>query len=249
MAAMNERPDNQSLLLLLAVTDDAYRMQLLEGLPNFGWRVITAGGAAEIPPLLLQHQPDVLMVDPELEFPALILQAYGIPCVALLPKQAEQEAVRLMREGMVTMCFSPPFNLEWLAASLSALSRLSRGESTREGRWFQARREEPADAWSLQPSTWVLTAPEGEQIRLNQAETTFLVTLAERAGQPVARREMIAALGHDMDYFDTRRLDTMVSRLRIKVNKISAITLPVRSIHSVGYAFVAPIRLEADVAS
>lgn len=57
---------------------------------------------------------------------------------------------------------------------------------------------------------------------------------------------MIAALGHDTEYFDSRRLDTMVSRLRIKVNKSSTVTLPVRSIHAVGYAFVAPIRLVAE---
>lgn len=241
---MDERQKPDTLLLLLAVADDDQRLQLLEALPNFGWRVITAWRSAEIPALLLQHQPDVLMVDPDLDLPQFILEAYGIPCVVLLHRQDEVLAMRLMRERLVTSCFSPPFNLEWLAVSLSALARLSRGESPREGRWFYPRHEEAADAWSLTSASWTLIAPGGESILLNQAETTFLATLAERAGQAVSRREMIAALGHDSDYFDSRRLDTMVSRLRLKVNKVSSITLPVRSIHSVGYAFVATIRLE-----
>ncbi len=232
--------------LMLAVADIAQRMQLLEGLPNYGWRVITAGHPDEIPALLIQHRPAVLIVDPEIELPQVILQAYGIPCIALLPRQDEQHAVRLMRERLVNMCVAPPFNLEWLAVSLSALARLSQGENSREGRWFAPRRDESAEAWSLVPETWILIPPGGEPIGLNQAETTFLLTLAGCAGQAVSRRDMIAALGHDTEYFDSRRLDTMVSRLRIKVNKSSTVTLPVRSIHAVGYAFVAPIRLVAE---
>ena len=55
--------------------------------------------------------------------------------------------------------------------------------------------------------------------------------------------QMIAALGHNVEYYDSRRLDTLVSRLRIKINRGGS-NLPVRSIHSVGYAFVAPIVLE-----
>ncbi len=241
---MDERQKNDALLLLLAVADDNQRMQLLEALPNFGWRVITASLSAEIPALLLQHQPDVLMVDPEMDLPQFILEAYGIPCVVLLHEPDDAQAMRLMRERLVTSCFSPPFNLEWLAVSLSALARLSRGESPREGRWFYQRRDESSDSWVLTPSTWTLIVPGGESIVLNQVETTFLTLLADRAGQAVSRKEMIAALGHDTDYFDSRRLDTMVSRLRVKVNKVSSVTLPVRSIHSVGYAFVASIRIE-----
>lgn len=243
---MDINQNKETPTLLLAVADIGQRLQLLEGLPNYGWRVITAGHPDEIPALLIQHHPAVAIVDPELELPQVIVQAYGIPCIALLPRQDEQYAVRLMRERLVNMCVAPPFNLEWLAVSLSALVRLSRGDNSREGRWFAPRRDESNDAWLLAPETWMLTPPDCEPIGLNKAETTFLVTLAECAGQAVSRREMIAALGHDTDYFDSRRLDTMVSRLRIKVNKSSSVTLPVRSIHSVGYAFVAPIRLEIE---
>lgn len=241
---MDDRQKTDTLLLLLAVADDTQRMQLLEALPNFGWRVITAWRSAEIPALLLQHQPDVLMVDPDMEMPPFILEAYGIPCVVLMHQVDDVLAMRLMRERLVTSCFSPPFNLEWLAVSLTALARLSRGESPREGRWFYPRRDELADTWVLTPANWTLLVPGGESVVLNQVETTFLTALADRAGQAVSRKEMIAALGHDTDYFDSRRLDTMVSRLRVKVNKVSSVTLPVRSIHSVGYAFVASIRVE-----
>ena len=241
---MDDRQKRESSLLLIVIADDRLRRELLEGLPNYGWRVITVAHPDEIPALLLQHQPDVLMIDPDFEPPEVILEAYGIPCVALLPEQEEQLAMRLMRERWVTMCVAPPFQLEWLAVSLSSLARLSRGEGSREGRWFYPRREESEEAWSLTVGTWTLTAPGGASVVLNQAETTFLATLADKAGQAVPRYDMIVALGHDTDYFDSRRLDTMVSRLRIKVNKISPVTLPVRSIHAVGYAFVAPIRVE-----
>lgn len=38
---------------------------------------------------------------------------------------------------------------------------------------------------------------------------------------------------------------TRISRLRLKVNKVFSLTLPVRSFHFVRYAFVASIRLDA----
>lgn len=242
---MEANKKSEAWLLLAAIADAELRVQILDGLPNFGWRVITAANSRELQALLIQHQPSALLVDPALDFPEVILEAYGIPCVAVLQQQEEQAAVRLMRERRVTMCVSPPFNLEWLALSLGALARLSRGENSRDGRWFYPRRDEAEDAWVLYPASWTLNVPGGEAIVLNQAETLFLETLAEKAGQAVSRRDMIAALGHDTEYFDSRRLDTMVSRLRLKVNKASTTTLPVRSIHSVGYAFVAPIRIEA----
>ncbi|MEN3373576.1 winged helix-turn-helix domain-containing protein [Dechloromonas sp. ZS-1] len=231
-------------LLLVAIADESLRLQLLEGLPNHGWRVLTAASSAEVPALLLQHHPAALMVDPGIELPEMILESFRIPCVALLPQQEEAAAVGLMRDRLITMCFTPPFNLDWLAASLSALVRLCRGENSREGRWFYPRTDEAPDAWILFAGTWTLQAPGGESIRLSQTETTFIAALAHKPGQAVSRREMVEALGHDMEYFDLRRLDTLVSRLRVKVNNVSSITLPVRSIHAVGYAFVAPIHLE-----
>ncbi len=98
--------------------------------------------------------------------------------------------------------------------------------------------------WLLNRTAWSITPPDAEPIRLTQSETTFIATLAEDPGAPVPRPRMIAALGHNVDYYDSRRLDTMVSRLRLKVGKDGTPPLPVRCIHAVGYAFVAPISVE-----
>lgn len=242
---MSEERLQPPTCLLVAISDEALRLQILEGMPNHGWRVLLAGSSAEISALLLQHQPDILMLAPEMEAPELILSAFQIPCVALQTRPDDAEAVRLMRTRGMAACFAPPLNLERLAAALTALRRLVHPSDSAGRRLLHPRHDEVAESWVLHLASWALLAPGGELIRLNQAETSFLASLAQKPGQAVSRKAMVAALGHDMEYFDLRRLDTMVSRLRVKVNKNSNVTLPVRSIHSVGYAFVAPIRCEA----
>ena len=243
---MNEESLQHHACLLVAVSDQALRLQILEGMPNHGWRVLLAGSSAEIAALLLQHQPDILMLTPEMEVPEIILAAFQIPCVALQSRADDAEAIMLMRARGIAACFAPPLNLERLAASLVALRRLVQAPDLTPGqRLLHPRNDEVAESWVLHLSSWALLAPGGELIHLNQAETSFLASLAKVPGQAVSRKAMVTALGHDMDYFDLRRLDTLVSRLRLKVNKNSSVTLPVRSIHAVGYAFVAPIRCEA----
>lgn len=242
---MNEESLQSPMCLLVAVGDEALRMQILEGMPNYGWRVLLAGSSAEVSALLLQHQPDILMLAPEMEAPELILSAFQIPCVALQSRADDAEAIDLMHARGMAACFAPPLNLERLAASLSALRRLVHPPDLAGRRLLHPRHDEAAESWVLHQASWTLLAPGGEMIRLNQAETSFLASLAHKPGQAVSRKAMVAALGHDIEYFDLRRLDTLVSRLRLKVNKSSNITLPVRSIHAVGYAFVAPIRCEA----
>ncbi len=82
-------------------------------------------------------------------------------------------------------------------------------------------------------------------LRLTQQEAAFIAALAETPGIAVARKRIIEAMGHDIDYYDPRRLDTLLSRLRNKLAKEGESSLPVRSIHSIGFAFAAPIRVDA----
>ncbi len=233
-------------LVLVALTEDALRLQVLEGLPNQGWRVLTTGTAGEVSALLLQHQPDALFIDEAMtanESIVNIVTALRIPCAALVASAYPETAVRLLRDCWMSVCLCPPIHLELLGESLRALLRLARTNPDQEP-VIKPREGDQPGIWRLHPKTWLLTPPEGAPTSLSQAETTFLATLAATPGNPVSRKAVIAALGHSADYFDTRRLDTMLSRLRLKVRRECQSELPVRSIHSVGYAFAAPIALE-----
>lgn len=233
-------------LVLAAVQTAEIRLQVLEGLPNHGWRVLVAGMHREIPALAFQHEPDVLLLETHAgDAPEPALAVLRIPRLALALAPNRTTLLQLHRELKICNCLPLPLDLDLLAASLDALhfSREKNRVETSETR-FEPRSGEKQEPWLLSSTTWTITTPQGLSIRLTQAETTFLAALAKSPGAPVPRPAMISALGHNIDYYDARRIDTMLSRLRQKINREGNANLPVRAIHSVGYAFAASIAIQ-----
>lgn len=233
-------------VLLAALTEAEPRLQLLDGLPHYGWRVLIASTAKEIPALAFQHTPDALLLDAGIvaaDIPAL--EAVRIPRIVLGAAPNRKQRLNLHRELKVCSWLPLPLDVELLAAQLDAVIFGNRAEADPppEGRHELLRAGEETEGWMLACTTWMLTPPQGKPVRLTQAETTFLATLAGSPGEPVLRPAMVVALGHNVQYYDTRRLDTMISRLRQKISRDAGVALPVRSIHSVGYAFAASIIL------
>jgi DNA-binding response OmpR family regulator len=89
--------------------------------------------------------------------------------------------------------------------------------------------------WQLDVAHWQLTLPSGVVVSLSENETRLLHILVNAAGSPVDRRNIVVELGHDLAYYDMRRLDVMVSRLRQKLQQAGG-ELPLKTVHSVGYA-------------
>lgn len=232
-------------LLLAALADDGVRLSVLDAMPHHGWRVLTVGTRAEITGLLLQHQPDAVLIDPTMAETVVQFASLPIPRLALVAPDDPATMVRLLREQGISACLPLPFDSAVTAAALEALLRLTRPVAESLECISRPREGECSGSWTLTTTTWTLAVEGTPPVQLNQAETTFLSTLAAQPGNPVSRKQMITALGHNEEYFDSRRLDTLVSRLRTKVSKELGHCLPVRCIHSVGYAFVAPITIDA----
>lgn len=162
--------------------------------------------------------------------------------ILLIPPGSPDDAIRALSElGAVALLESPP-HPGVLAATLDSLCRRLGTEPPRPRQ--RARAGEEANCWQLRPKLWSLVSPSGRTVSLSHAETNFLLALARAPGEAVARHDLIVALGHKPDYYDSRRLDTFVSRLRQKVAGGSGMPLPLRSIHAHGYAFASPIRAE-----
>ena len=92
-----------------------------------------------------------------------------------------------------------------------------------------------AAPWRLDVAHWRLLLPNAREVVLSENETRLLHILVNAAGSPVDRRNIVVELGHDLAYYDMRRLDVMVSRLRQKVQQAGG-ELPLKTVHSVGYA-------------
>lgn len=97
--------------------------------------------------------------------------------------------------------------------------------------------------WKLNPVNWSLTAPNGSSVKLTRSETILLNTLVTKPGQTVTKDALICSLGHNPDYYDPRRMEIMVRRLRNKVRTQTSIPLPLETDHGQGYAFASCISL------
>jgi len=232
--------------LLIALNFSEERLKILEGMPHFGWRVLTAGHANELPALAFQHQPNLLLFDLEIAQALDATQeSIRIPRILALSQPPDRAlSLDLHRRYRACAFISLPADLEILAAQADAILFTTdfRGAEASEAQ--ESRFGDAQQPWLLIRTTWLLTTPTGLPVRLTQSESTFLATLAENPGEPVSRRTMIVALGHNVDYYDMRRLDMLVSRLRQKIQREGGCSLPVRSIHSVGYSFAAPVQLQ-----
>ncbi len=120
---------------------------------------------------------------------------------------------------------SKPTRLPELAAIVTALSRRL-----------------PAKAsWELSLIAHQIRPPQGQPIPLTTLEFTFFKALGQASGRPVSRRELVTEFGEDYLLYDQNRLDTLVRRLRQKIEKDSGSELPVHTVRAVGFVFSAPL--------
>lgn len=102
----------------------------------------------------------------------------------------------------------------------------------------------PADSrkvWVFDDIEWRIQPPTGSAVPLTATEYKFLSLLVAAPGEAVSRQDIsIALTGRDWDPY-SRSIDSLVRRLRIKVEERSGCALPVQAVHGVGYAFVGPV--------
>jgi two-component system, OmpR family, response regulator len=109
--------------------------------------------------------------------------------------------------------------------------------STDERRYTFAR-------WTLDPATRDLFGSAGRRAELTSTEFDLLLLFLRQPGQALSRAELTRALrGRAWDYFD-RTIDTLVARLRKKIDTLGAPSL-VRSVRGKGYVFCAAVAREA----
>ncbi len=124
---------------------------------------------------------------------------------------------------------SKPVRLPELGAVLAAL----------------VRRLSPRLSWRLCVSSRSLQTPCGRDVDLTTLEFAFLNMLAQASGRPVSRKTIAIEFGEDYLTYDQNRLDTLVTRLRRKVESETGKTLPVHTVRVVGFVFADQIIIQA----
>lgn len=128
-----------------------------------------------------------------------------------------------------------PVDCRELAAAISSLAERQRPETpSRPPAALQ-------EAWQLTRKSWQLVTPGGSANSLTSREMQFLELLATTPGRAIRRDALLFALGYRDDEYANRALDSLVRRLRRKIEEGSTLPSPIKTVHAVGYCFSAPI--------
>lgn len=95
--------------------------------------------------------------------------------------------------------------------------------------------------WTLDTLNWRLLPPNEAPIKLTHSELVLLGATAAQPGEVVSRDQLVLLLGEDPIYYDWRRLEILIRRMRNKVSDAVGYDLPFETIRGQGYAFTAPI--------
>jgi DNA-binding response OmpR family regulator len=94
----------------------------------------------------------------------------------------------------------------------------------------------PEDAsWRMENDASFVRAPNGVRVRLSINEAQLLRLLLHKAGKACSHAELGLALGLPPDELDRHRLEVILSRLRLKAERLTGIRLPLVSCRGFGY--------------
>ncbi|MBV8795895.1 MAG: winged helix-turn-helix domain-containing protein [Hyphomicrobiales bacterium] len=100
--------------------------------------------------------------------------------------------------------------------------------------------------WTLDETTRDLLGPTGQRVDLTSSEFDLLMALLRHPGQPLSRAALLGVLrGRQWTYFD-RSIDTLVARLRKKLDDGSDRPPLIRSVRGIGYVFCAAVTRLGD---
>ncbi len=236
---------------IIVVEDEAdLRDDLVDYLSRCGFHVCGAASGEELDALLNSHGADVIVLDVNLP------NEDGFS-VAQRVRAASQAAIIMLtaRSGLIDRVIGlelgadvylvKPVDFREVEAQIKALFR--RLQKTTGSAPLPSPRPPPASLddskkiWRFDETEWRLQAPGGAAVSLTATEYKFLGLLVVAPGEAVTRQAIALALtGRDWDPY-SRSIDSLVRRLRIKVEEHTGVALPVQAVHGVGYAFVGAV--------
>lgn len=89
--------------------------------------------------------------------------------------------------------------------------------------------------WFLDEAKRNLKKNCGQHIKLTATEGQILYTLAKVAPKPVSRKRLTESIGEEYAYYDERRLETIISRLRRKLKSTGAESSTIKAARGQGY--------------
>ena len=211
------------------------REYLVSGLTHLGISVVGVSDGPSLNAHLATEPVDMVLLDVGLPgedgysiAARLRADRPGLGIIMLTARDRTDDKVLGLDSG-ADLYFAKPVDLRELASAIGSLHR----------RLSTPLPEAPVPRWRLDILHSTLVTPMGAVVSLTDNELRFLTPLLARPGEVVDRDLLSAALEQIPDIYAMRRMETMLSRLRSKVQRSSPDeALPVRARHGRGYAFL-----------
>ncbi|MBF5096245.1 response regulator transcription factor [Azospirillum sp. INR13] len=242
--------------IVVVEDESSLRSDMVEYLTGCGFHAIGARDGAELDRLLQSNDASIVVLDVNLpdkdgfKIAARLRDGHGAGIIMVTARSSTVDRVVGLEIGADAYLVKPVELRELEAQVKSLLRRLS--ERAAESAVQAAGTAAPADAvhdgidearWSLDPTEWSLTNPAGIRISLTSMEMKLTSLLAAQARKPATRDQISQALYNRRWNPEDRSIDTVVGRLRHKVEGAIGGPAPLKSVHGVGYVFSAPIRV------
>jgi two-component system OmpR family response regulator len=234
--------DQADIKLLLVDDEASLREPLADYLSRQGFSVKQAADAAKARTILLDEQPDLVLLDimmpgeDGLSLCRHLIEAKKLPVIFLTAKGEATDRIVGLEIGADDYVVKPFEPRELVARIRSVLRRAVRSVPEPE-----VDAQYQFEGWSLDPLKRRLTDPEGTIVPISSAEFRLLVAFLEHPRQVLDRDRLLDMVqGREAHLFD-RAVDNQVSRLRRKMEEDSRDPKLIQTVWGGGY------RLAADV--
>ena len=98
--------------------------------------------------------------------------------------------------------------------------------------------------WKLITETWLLISPDNQTLKLTAREFNFLKTLINAKGDTVDKNLLAETVIGKRNSNRSEKINLLLTRLRKKANDACIPPLPIKTAHTIGYAFTSTAIIE-----
>jgi len=228
--------------ILLVEDEPSIRSALTRALTDLGHVVSTSNTGMSGLEAALEDAPDVVLLDlglPDidgLQVLAMLRAVSQVPVIIITARDDDADMVKAL-DGGADDYVVKPFGVEQVEARLRAVLRRT-GSTAAEGPLV-------VGALRIDPLTRQVSLDE-LPIDLSRKEFDLLLALAQRAGEVVTKRELLADVWRQTYGGGDRTVDVHLSWLRRKLGETAAAPRYLHSVRGVGVRLAAPDGEQAD---
>ena len=240
---LDETPPPEAAHVLLVEDDDGMRVLVTRLLCESGFRVTGCRNGGEMWSLLPGVAVDLVLLDvmlpgaSGLDLLKALRARDTVPIIMLSARNEEADRVLGLELGADDYVAKPFGRPELLARIRAVLRRTSIAPMP-----ATARAEVMTFAgWRLDLRSRVLTDPEGAAVDLSGAEHDLLLVFLEHPGRVLGREQILEMSRGRLSSPSDRSVDTLVSRLRRKLEPPAGVAPVIKTVRGSGYMLAAKV--------